>query len=67
VQVPRTKREVAVPVDLHLRRIRTRELIISGLNGGGKIAMKSFGVVCVLCKLGIAIPTMTENTDSVVQ
>jgi hypothetical protein len=29
--------------------------------------MKSFGVVCVLCKLGIAIPTMTENTDSVVQ
>jgi hypothetical protein len=60
----KTKRAVAVPVDLHLSSDKNeRALIISGPNGGGKtLAMKSFGVVCVLCKLGIAIPTMTDNT-----
>lgn len=62
----KTKRAVAVPVDLHLSTDKNeRALIISGPNGGGKtLAMKSFGVVCVLCKLGIAIPTMPEKTDT---
>jgi DNA mismatch repair protein MutS2 len=54
----------ATPVDLHLSTEESeRALIISGPNGGGKtLAMKSFGVVCVLCKLGIPIPTTTDIT-----
>jgi DNA mismatch repair protein MutS2 len=47
-----------VPINLHLSSDQgDQALIISGPNGGGKtIAMKSFGIVCILCKLGIPIP-----------
>lgn len=48
------------PVDLKLSNERgTRALLISGPNGGGKtLSMKSFGLVCILTKLGIPIPTV---------
>ena len=47
-----------VPINLHLSSdAGERALIISGPNGGGKtISMKSFGLVCILCNLGIPIP-----------
>ena len=47
-----------VPVDLRMYNDRkNRVLIISGPNGGGKsIAMKSFGLVCLLVKLALPIP-----------
>lgn len=47
------------PVDLRLSTEQGRcALLISGSNGGGKtLAMKSFGMVCVLTKLGIPIPS----------
>jgi len=57
----------AVPVDLHLSsEVSERALIISGPNGGGKtLAMKSFGVVSVLCKLGIPIPTLKMHSGPI--
>ena len=55
--------DVPVPIDLILGgcskedRVPIKALIISGPNGGGKtLAMKSFGLVCVLSKVGIPIP-----------
>ena len=47
-----------VPIDLKLSDGQgERALIISGPNGGGKsLAMKSFGLVAYLTKLGIPIP-----------
>lgn len=47
-----------VPIDLKLSEQEgERALIISGPNGGGKsLAMKSFGLVAYLTKLGIPIP-----------
>mmetsp|Transcript_16716 Transcript_16716/g.31667 ORF Transcript_16716/g.31667 Transcript_16716/m.31667 type:complete len:1010 (-) Transcript_16716:8-3037(-) len=47
-----------VPIDLNISdRGGERALIISGPNGGGKsLAMKSFGLVAFLTKLGIPIP-----------
>ena len=47
------------PVDLRLSSEQGhRVLVISGPNGGGKtLSMKSFGIVCILAKLGIPIPT----------
>ena len=48
-----------VPIDLRLSSETTgeRALVISGPNGGGKtLAMKSFGLVATLIKLGIPIP-----------
>ena len=50
-----------VPVDLKIAsgsHKDKRALIISGSNGGGKtLALKSFGLVAVLSRLGIAIPS----------
>jgi hypothetical protein len=46
----------AVPIDLKFND--TKSLILSGANGGGKtLSLKSFGVVAILAKLGIPIPT----------
>ena len=46
-----------VPIDLMLDS-GSRSLIISGPNGGGKtLALKSFGVACMLTKIGLPIPT----------
>lgn len=47
-----------VPIDLHLSHDQgSQALIISGPNGGGKtIALKSFGVACLLAKLAIPVP-----------
>ena len=56
-----------VPIDLELnsRRNGKHALIISGPNGGGKtLAMKSFGVACMLCKLGIPIPSTFPDQAS---
>ena len=52
-------RDRVVPVDLRLSSdIGESALVISGPNGGGKtLSMKSFGLVSVLTKLGIPIPT----------
>ena len=56
-----------VPIDLKLgydeNAPETYEgLIISGPNGGGKtIAMKSFGLVAIMCKLGIPIPVNIQS------
>ena len=52
----------AVPINLHLSSdAGDRALIISGPNGGGKtISMKSFGLVCMLCRLGIPIPISND-------
>lgn len=49
-----------IPVDLKLTNEQGhRALLISGPNGGGKtLSMKSFGLVCILAKLGIPIPTV---------
>jgi dsDNA-specific endonuclease/ATPase MutS2 len=48
-----------VPIDLRLSsEDGDRALLISGPNGGGKtLSMKSFGLVCVLAKLGLPIPS----------
>jgi MutS domain V len=51
-----------VPIDLYLGK-DYQSLIISGSNGGGKsVAMKSFGLVSVLAKLGI--PIVANSIDS---
>ena len=54
------------PIDLRLAGNQgKRSLIISGPNGGGKtLALKSFGVVSILSKIGVPITVnvpMTEN------
>jgi dsDNA-specific endonuclease/ATPase MutS2 len=59
---------LVVPTDLHLSSEEgDRALIISGPNGGGKtLAMKSFGMVCILCRMGIPIPVLgSEKTPRV--
>jgi hypothetical protein len=49
-----------IPIDLLL--LEQKALIISGPNGGGKtLALKSFGVVSLLAKLGIPIPSSQPN------
>ena len=52
-----------MPIDLNLSgEYGQRALVISGPNGGGKtLSMKSFGLVCILTKLGIPIP-MADNS-----
>ena len=63
----------AVPVDLHLAADddastpeTPRALVISGPNGGGKtLAMKSFGLVCQMVKMGIPIPTGSSQRPTV--
>ena len=53
-----------VPIDLQLSAIenKQRALIISGANGGGKTAaLKSFGLVSIMTKLGIPIPLATNS------
>jgi len=53
-----------VPIDLKISsgddaNATKKGLVISGMNGGGKtFALKSFGLVCFLCRLGIPIPTL---------
>ena len=58
-----------VPTDLHLANDTdesNRSLVISGPNGGGKsVAMKSFGVVCMLSKMAVPIPHQSEETPRV--
>jgi len=51
-------RDEAVPIDLELMHDdEKRALILSGPNGGGKSqSLKSFGVACIMAKLGIPIP-----------
>ena len=48
-----------VPVDLSLGADEnSRALIVSGPNGGGKtVALKSFGIVSILSRLGIPLPS----------
>jgi MutS domain V len=66
---PLLPRNEAVPIQLRLGLYRSQEeaigpraLILSGSNGGGKtLTMKSFGVVSILVKLGIPIPTIGED------
>jgi DNA mismatch repair protein MutS2 len=60
----REENQQVVPIDLRLPdETGHRALIISGPNGGGKsLAMKSFGLVAVFCKLGIPIPMKTRRT-----
>ena len=55
-------KESVVPVDLRMfSDLNNRVLIISGPNGGGKsLAMKSFGLVCVLVKIALPIPTASS-------
>lgn len=56
--------ESVVPVDLYLSSSDhgSPALIISGANGGGKtVALKSFGLACVLCKLGVPIPSSSSS------
>lgn len=50
--------EKPVPIDLFLSHDQgSQALIISGPNGGGKtVALKSFGVACLLIKLAIPVP-----------
>jgi hypothetical protein len=57
----------AVPIDLRLSSKKgQRVVIISGPNGGGKtLAMKSFGLVCSLCKIGIPVPTNSKERPHV--
>lgn len=56
-----------VPIDLKIGgtiESDYQSLIISGPNGGGKtVAMKSFGLVTVMCKLGIPIPVNTGHRN----
>ena len=61
-----SERDAAVPIDLYLSSNDVgRALIISGPNGGGKtLAMKSFGIVCILCKLGIPVPVSHGVTSA---
>jgi len=51
-----------VPIDLQLSNDQgNRVLLISGPNGGGKtLSMKSFGMVCILTKIGIPIPVVGD-------
>lgn len=57
----------AVPIDLNLGKDDTsKALIISGMNGGGKsVAMKSFGLACIMAKLGLPImsTSITPRVD----
>jgi DNA mismatch repair protein MutS2 len=54
-----------VPISLRLgtgRESPNRALVISGANGGGKtLAMKSFGLVAQMVKLGLPIPIRTDE------
>jgi len=53
-----------VPIDLQLSATenKQRALIISGANGGGKTAaLKSFGLVSIMTKLGIPIPLARKS------
>lgn len=56
--------EDPVPIDLFLSHDQgSQALIISGPNGGGKtIALKSFGVACLLTKLAIPVPRSSKVT-----
>ena len=51
-----------VPIDLNLPADKgCRVLVISGTNGGGKtVALKSFGVVASMNKVGVPIPTNSQ-------
>jgi len=52
--------ERVTPIDLMLPS--GEGLVISGPNGGGKsVAMKSFGIAAVLCRLGIPIPIRSQR------
>lgn len=54
-----------VPIDLELSSAASKKaLIISGANGGGKtVAMKSFAICCICCKLGLPIPCREDAKD----
>ena len=52
-----------IPIDLRVLPSE-RSLLISGPNGGGKtIAMKSFGLVAIMSKLGIPIPISKQRKE----
>jgi DNA mismatch repair protein MutS2 len=56
-----------VPIDLQLSAVGNdqRALIISGANGGGKTAaLKSFGLVSIMTKLGIPIPVRDSQSNN---
>ena len=55
----------AVPIDLLLSHEQeSLALIISGPNGGGKtVALKSFGVACLLTKLAIPVPQSVPHSS----
>jgi MutS domain V len=57
-----------VPIDLQLSTVLSgndqRALLITGANGGGKTAaLKSFGLVSILSKLGIPIPVRNSSSN----
>lgn len=56
-----------VPIDLRLSLDNSKNaLVISGMNGGGKtLSLKSFGVATILCKLGVAIPSLSDKQPCV--
>jgi len=58
--------ENPVPIDLLLSHDQgSQALIISGPNGGGKtVALKSFGVACLLAKLAIPVPQASSAPTS---
>lgn len=58
----------AVPVDLVLPGVGGyQSLIISGPNGGGKtLALKSFGLVSMMTKLGLPIPVASKRSGRLV-
>ena len=59
-------KDSVVPVDLRMYTdLNNRVLIISGPNGGGKsLAMKSFGLVCILVKMALPIPIASSLNNS---
>lgn len=67
----RNKRKTAaVPIDLKMSTTtespRRQALIISGPNAGGKtLALKSFGIACLLAKIGVPIVADGESSPRV--
>lgn len=58
---PLLETSLVVPTDLLLGGERSRSLIISGPNGGGKsLALKSFGLLAALNKIAIPLTSTTE-------
>lgn len=56
-------RHDVVPLDLDLDMKRTKTLVLSGPNGGGKtVALKTLGILCLMNQSGIPIPAEEGTT-----